>query len=111
MNTAKYKNKNKNKSKSFPYPDNKHYIYIYGKKDCPYCIAAEQLMKENNFDYKYYKIEDLIKNGFVKDNIDFINKINKFIGKQYKTVPMIFINMKFIGGYDKFLELLEKSKK
>jgi glutaredoxin len=109
MNTAKYKNKNK--SKSFPYPDNKHYIYIYGKKDCPYCIAAEQLMKENNFDYKYYKIEDLIKNGFVKDNIDFINKINKFIGKQYKTVPMIFINTKFIGGYDKFLELLEKSKK
>jgi glutaredoxin len=107
MNTAKYKNKNK----SFPYPDNKHYIYIYGKKDCPYCIAAEQLMKENNFDYKYYKIEDLIKNGFIKDNIDFINKINKFIGKQYKTVPMIFINKIFIGGYDKFLELIEKSKK
>jgi glutaredoxin len=101
---------NTKNSKKFPYPDSKHYIYVYGKKDCPYCIATEALLKEKNLDYKYYKIEDLIQKGIIKNSIDFMKIMNKYIGYQYKTVPMIFINMKFIGGYDNFLKLLEKSE-
>jgi|SaaInlV_100m_DNA_2_1039680.scaffolds.fasta_scaffold02730_3 glutaredoxin len=72
-------------------------ITIIGKSNCPYCIKAKsELDDRHHKDYKY-----------VEYNKDFKDKLLE-LNNNYEKVPMIFIDNKFIGGYNEMKEFFEK---
>ena len=105
---------------SFPYPpqvipNNISTIYtIYGTKNCENCTKIKEFFKKKfkkskTVIVKYYDIDDIIKQKIIKDYFEFQEKMEPFI-HNYKTVPIIFINDLFIGGYSEFMEFLKKIK-
>jgi glutaredoxin len=109
---------------SFPYPpqiipNNITSIYtIYGKKDCEYCdkikeFFANKIKKTRKIIIRYYDIDELIQKKIIKNYLEFHEKMIPFI-YNHITVPIIFVNSQFIGGYDDFMEIfikLEANKK
>ena len=102
---------------SFPYPPqiipNKiSTIYtIYGTKDCEYCdkikeFFANKFVKTRKVIVRYYDIDELIKSKIIKNYREFQEKMTPFI-YNHKTVPIIFINDEFIGGYDSFMGIIK----
>lgn len=67
---------------------------IYTWTFCPYCIDAKKLLESKNIPYTEYKID--------RDNEKKKELYNK-TGQD--TVPYIFINDTFIGGYDELKDL------
>lgn len=63
-------------------------IEVYGTQYCPYCDAAKQLLTQKNRPFEYI---DLTDNADLRN--DLVEKYN------YRTVPMIFIDGEFIGGF------------
>ncbi len=72
---------------------------IYITTYCPYCLAAKALLDSKSV--KYNEI-DVTKDPAQK------RKVMEEIG--WKTVPIILINDKLIGGYDQ-LQALEREGK
>jgi glutaredoxin len=74
------------------------YIIFY-KKTCPYCRNTLQLLREKKVHYKGY---DINKIGGTSILLELFNQHKdelKFDPK-HKTIPLIFLDGKFIGGYD-----------
>lgn len=74
--------------------------HIYGRKSCPYCILAKELLYRRGFEYVYFDIEE---NDVIKQ---------RFRDEGWTTVPQIEeiwpLNMRtHIGGYDELKELLD----
>lgn len=79
--------------------ENKNTIIIFGIDSCSYCKNSIELLKKYNMPFKYINIEKYYKNFF--NEIKEISKNLKDSEKiqNYKSVPMIFFNSRFIGGY------------
>ena len=74
-------------------------IILYIKQGCSYCEKAENLLTESKI---AYELIDL--------SLDH-NLQKKLISKTgQSTVPYIFINNKFIGGYSDLLKLEEEGR-
>ncbi len=71
-------------------------ILIYTTQTCTYCNLAKNLLKEKKLQFKEINVETNL--NILKD---LIKKTN------HKTVPQIFINEKFIGGYTELREYLK----
>ena len=71
-------------------------------KDCPYCHAAEELLKKNGFDYESYVFHD----QYVKGRKYCDKKAFKKKYGETATFPRIYYNDKYIGGYDNLKERL-----
>ncbi len=71
-------------------------ILIYTTQTCTYCNLAKNLLKEKKLQFKEINVENNL--NILKD---LIKKTN------HKTVPQIFINEKFIGGYTELREYLK----
>lgn len=81
------------------------YIIFY-RKNCPYSMKALQLLRNYNFSYKGYDVTS-IPNGMSR----LLTVLNKNISSlrfnpNHRTVPMIFYNGIFIGGYDDLVRSL-----
>ncbi|WP_367670699.1 GrxA family glutaredoxin [Sodalis-like secondary symbiont of Drepanosiphum platanoidis] len=80
------------------------FIVIFGQNECPYCIyakiLAKKLVKEKKFSYKFI---DIKKKKISK------NDLSKTIGKIINTVPQIFINKKYIGGFEDFKKYIKNN--
>ena len=98
---------------SFPYPpqiipNNISTIYtIYGKKNCDYCDKIKEFFlnkfkKTRKIIVRYFDIDKLIQKKIIKNYREFQEKMSPFI-YNHKTVPIIFINDEFIGGYNSFM--------
>ena len=72
---------------------------LYTWEYCPFCKRAKSLLESKNISYKEYNIEG---------NIEKKNELFKETGQN--TVPYIFIDDEFIGGYDQLVELDNKGK-
>jgi len=72
-------------------------INVYGKHDCTYCAAAKNLLDSKNIPYNYFNVGEDV-------GIDFV--IETFPG--VRTVPIVQVNGKHIGGYDELREYLEE---
>lgn len=105
---------------NFPYPPqiipkNITSIYtIYGTKNCKNCVKIKEFFikfvkNTKKIIMQYYDIDDLIQKKIIKNYLDFQEKMEPFI-KGHKTVPIIFINDQFIGGYSDFMAIFEKLK-
>ena len=104
----------------FPYPPqvipkNITSIYtIYGTKNCKNCVKIKEFFKKfvkttKKIIMRYYDIDDLIQKKIIKNYKEFQEKMEPFI-KDHRTVPIIFINDLFIGGYSDFMAIFEKLK-
>jgi glutaredoxin 3 len=68
---------------------------MYSTRYCGFCVAARKLLQRRG-----YVFEDV--------DVSHDNSLRHQISKQagnYRTVPMIFINEEFIGGYEELAAL------
>ena len=70
-------------------------IVIYTQDMCGYCVAAKEEFESREWDYTTHNIKH-------EDNYDNLKKLLPDV----KTVPQIWIDEKYIGGYDELKEWL-----
>ncbi len=70
---------------------------IFTKPTCPRCINAKTLLTRKGVSFEEYPLGE---NGVTKETIE--QKIGE--GAVVKTVPQIFLNGVYIGGYQELLE-------
>lgn len=75
-------------------------IIIFGKDTCSFCIKSKTLLDKNNIEYKYILMDEV--STYYQTN--YLNKVPN----TYKTVPQIFIDNKFIGGYSDLEPIINK---
>lgn len=73
-------------------------IKIYGKNNCPFCVKAKDLAISYGIKYEYLDI------GY----IDAYNELKALL-PDVKTVPQIWCDDKYIGGYNEFATELEST--
>ena len=74
-------------------------IIIYSTPSCPYCNMAKQLLSSLGLKYKEIDVS--------ADPEELEQLIEK---TKMQTVPQIFINEKFIGGFDDLNKLKQEDK-
>jgi glutaredoxin 3 len=76
-------------------------IEIYSKPDCPYCVQAENLCKQNAIliDYKKYMLDE----DFTRDDL-----FEKF--PTARTFPQITLDGESIGGFMEFKEIVNTKR-
>jgi glutaredoxin 3 len=74
-------------------------IELYGKQNCGYCTSAMQLLEDNNLEYTKYIIDE---------NISREEFVSKF--PDVRTVPLICIDGKILGGFQTLKEYVEVRK-
>lgn len=72
---------------------------LYTWSNCPFCIRAKKLLEAKGISYTDHNID----NNDEKKN-ELYQQTNQ------KTVPFIFINGEFIGGYTELKELDDAGK-
>jgi glutaredoxin 3 len=74
--------------------DIKPSIVVYGKDNCPYCVAAENFLKTQGLEYSYFEARH-----------DEANRDKMLSLAKGKTYPQIIINGTAIGGFSDMMEL------
>jgi len=75
-------------------------VIIYSTTVCPYCVRAKQLLERKGVEYK--EINSSKEDPQVR--LDLMQRTN------HRTVPQIFINEQFIGGFDQLYALEREGK-
>ena len=75
-------------------------IVIYGRTNCKFCTDAKTLCEMNGFKYEW---KDVSKPELKEELVYFVPNA--------KTIPQIFVNNKYIGGYDRFSEYVQQNMK
>ena len=65
-------------------------IIMYSSSYCPFCTNAERLLEEKGF--------DVTQKILIDEDPNELQKMMKLTGK--RTVPQIFIDNTYIGGFD-----------
>lgn len=69
---------------------------IYGKNDCPYCSMAKEELRILGIPFEYVNLQEIGKTAA------------EVTGRDVKTVPQIYIQGEYVGGYDELMVFLEK---
>jgi len=72
-------------------------VTIYTSMHCTYCRRAKSLLETKKVDYEEIRLDE-----DTEKRKELVEKLN------WRTVPIIFVNEQFIGGYDE-LAALERS--
>lgn len=75
-------------------------ITVYTTRVCPYCVSAKRLLSQLNLKFEEVGLDD---------KPDLRQKVSEENGN-YRTVPMIFIDGKFIGGFNELQALHKKGQ-
>ena len=75
---------------------------IYTKDNCPYCTRAKRLFEKENI--SYVEINAVINRDIL------IERVTEETGAAPRTVPQIWVNGKYIGGYDQLALWVESMK-
>ncbi len=70
-------------------------IELYSINNCGYCEAAKSLLKSKNLEFTEININD-----DAQKRMELVEKTH------HRTMPQIFIDGKFIGGYTELKEFL-----
>lgn len=74
-------------------------IVVYGKENCPWCKKATDLLEKRGIDFTYHNISD--KESFSDEDI---KELVVSIAPGAKTVPIVLINDRYIGGFKELKE-------
>ena len=84
---------------------NTNKIVIFGLLTCGYCKATIKYLEDKKISFKFYNIKDYyliffkILHNVIKNHPEL--KINM----NHHTIPVIFSNGKFIGGYSDLIQI------
>lgn len=70
-------------------------VTVYSKDNCPYCVKAINLLETTDLEFEEHKLDK----DFSRDEI-----LEWFPG--VKTLPIIVVDKKYIGGYNELYDLL-----
>jgi glutaredoxin 3 len=75
-------------------------IKLYTKTTCPYCHALKDLLSEKGLTYEEILLDDKpdLRIKLMEEN------------NGWRTVPMLFINGQFLGGYTDFKKIVEEGE-
>lgn len=75
-------------------------VKIYTTNVCPYCVQAKRLLTQLKVPYEEINLEEkpALRQKLSEEN------------NGYRTVPMIFIDGKFLGGYSELAALHKQGK-
>ena len=82
-------------------PEQNHPVTIYSSEICPYCVRAKELFSSKGVPFKEIMIS-------LEGKDELFEKLKK--RTQWRTVPQIFIQGKFIGGFQELAQLEEEGK-
>jgi glutaredoxin 3 len=68
-------------------------IEVYSTAVCPYCVAAKNLLKAKGLAWEEIRVDS--------DPVQRQTMLSRSNG--HRTVPQIFINDQFVGGYDELV--------
>ena len=68
---------------------------IYTKSKCPYCSKIKIIMSDKTPQPKFINCD----NYLINNKQSFLSHIQKIIGKEYKTFPIVFYKGEFVGGF------------
>lgn len=80
---------------------------VFGRENCPYCVRAKELLTAKELNFEYLDVG--------ADEVEFL-KMNTWVteatGYPARSVPQIFLDGSYIGGYDKLTaSFAEKEEK
>ena len=75
-------------------------VTIYSTTVCPYCVRAKQLLERKGVAYTEVNLDK----EEPEVRLELMKKTNQ------RTVPQIFINDQFIGGFDQLYALEKEGK-
>ena len=79
-------------------------IAIYGKERCKFCLMARQLLNFKGIAFEYFDVtHDESKLQLVREEWQKMNSP--------ATVPAIWVDGKFVGGYDHLVDFLKEKGK
>lgn len=81
---------------------------IYTKEKCGYCDKIKKLI-ENEDNIVIVKCDNELTTDESKSN--FLNHVEKLVGYEYRTFPMVWYGDKFIGDYTDSLQFYNKNNK
>ena len=70
---------------------------IYGKKNCPFCEMAKDEFNLRGLPFDYIDLEDIGKTAA------------EVTGRKVKTVPQIYIEGNYVGGYEELMDFFNKT--
>jgi len=73
--------------------------WIYTKTNCSYCTAAKNLLTSKNIPYVEFNIE----------KVEYFKEMLLTEVPHAKTVPQIFEDGKYIGGYNELVERIKNN--
>ena len=73
-------------------------VEIYGTKVCPYCVRAKNLVNRKDWELKEYKVDE---------RTELREEMIARAGQEVRTVPQIFVNGTYVGGYTDFVDWLD----
>ena len=96
-----------NLPKNIPLPDSAEWV-VYGRtssgrNNCIFCQRAKDLLAETKVNHKYV-------NKLEYDADAFSSKIRPLYPADHGTVPVVFHNGKFVGGYTQLKDMIAGSK-
>jgi glutaredoxin 3 len=75
---------------------------LYTKNNCPYCVRAKALLTQEGI---HFSEIDAVAN---KDSL--IERVTKDTGRPPMTVPQIYLDGKYVGGYTELAALIAAEK-
>lgn len=79
---------------------------VYGSPDCSYCVKVAQLLESKGISFQYYNVDQYYGRPERKR---FFEQASKVIGQAITTIPVVFLDGEYIGGYQATKVLLDKS--
>jgi glutaredoxin 3 len=74
-------------------------VILYSADWCPFCVRAKRLLEEKKIDFKEVNVDE---------HPNLRQEITAKTG--HKTIPQIFINDQFIGGFSELSALNERGE-
>ena len=76
-------------------------VEIYGTTVCPFCVQAKRLVGQRDWELKEYRVDE---------KSELKEEMNIRANKEVRTVPQIFVNDEYVGGYTDFVDFLDKTE-
>ncbi len=70
---------------------------VYGKDDCPYCAMAKEELTLRGIPFDYIDLKEIGKSAA------------EVTGRKVKTVPQIYLEGEYVGGWDDLMALLNEN--
>lgn len=83
---------------------------VYSKPNCQYCVRAKMLLEKKGLEYHVIDITE----GSVEEQIsareNLIERVAQITGDTPRTMPQIFNDDEYVGGFDQLDALLKDAE-